>query len=136
MNAFVMHLQSATQYERLENVVSFVGEDDSGHFGLLPSHERTMTVLRFGLARFCLAGSDWEYLALPGAVVYFVDNVLSLSTRRYVYDKEYARVVDILRREFAAEEEVLQDIKESVRQLEEEVLRRLWQMRRRGEREV
>lgn len=133
MNTFVMHLQSATQYERVENVASFVGEDDSGHFGFLADHERAMTVLHFGLARFRVAGSRWEYLALPGAVVYFTDNELFLSTRRYVHDNDYASVVDILRKELAAEEEALREIKESVRQLEEEVLRRLWQMRRRGE---
>ncbi|UCF76445.1 MAG: F0F1 ATP synthase subunit epsilon [Betaproteobacteria bacterium] len=133
MKTFVMHLQSPTQYERVENVASFVGEDDSGLFGLLPEHARALTVLGFGLARFRRAGAEWEYLALPGAVLYFVDNALSLSTRRYLYDKDYDRVVDILRREFAAEEEALRGLKESVRQLEEAVLRRLWKMRRRGE---
>jgi len=34
MKTFVMHLQSATQYERIENVASFVGEDGSGSFGI------------------------------------------------------------------------------------------------------
>lgn len=128
-----MHLQSATQHERMENVASFVGEDDSGHFGLLADHARAMTVLNFGLARFRVAGAGWEYMALPGAVVYFADNVLIVSTRRYVHDSDYARVVQVLRKELAAEEEALREIKDSVRQLEEEVLRRLWQMRRRGE---
>ena len=38
MNTFLVHLQSATQYERIENVVSFIAEDDSGSFGILPGH--------------------------------------------------------------------------------------------------
>ena len=36
-------------------VTSFVGEDASGSFGLLPRHDRFMTVLTFGLARLLLA---------------------------------------------------------------------------------
>ena len=35
MNTFTLHLESSTQYERIEHVVSFVGEDDSGSFGIL-----------------------------------------------------------------------------------------------------
>ena len=134
--SFVMHLQSAMQYERLDNVAGFVGEDASGSFGLLANHERAMTVLKFGLARFQTAGSDWEYLALPGAVVYFMDNALYVSTRRYIRSNDYARVMQMLQSELATEEEALRGIKESVRQLEEEVLRRLWQMRRSGERGI
>ncbi len=130
---FVMHLQSATQYERIDDVNGFVGEDASGSFGLLGHHERAMTVLKFGLARFQIAGSDWEYLALPGAVLYFMENALYVSTRRYVRSSDYEKVVQTLQSELATEEEALRGIKESVRQLEEEVLRRLWQMRRSGE---
>ena len=134
--SFVMHLQSATQYERLDDVAGFVGEDASGSFGLLANHERAMAVLKFGLARFRSAGADWEYLALPGAVVYFMDNALYVSTRRYIRSNDYARVMQMLQSELATEEEALRGIKESVRQLEEEVLRRLWRMRRGGERGI
>ena len=35
MNGFAVQLQSAVQCERLEDVVSFVGEDASGSFGLI-----------------------------------------------------------------------------------------------------
>ena len=82
MNTFILHLQSATQYERIENVASFVGEDDSGSFGVLAGHARMMTSLVFGLARFRTPGADWEFLALPGALLYFVDNQLHINTRR------------------------------------------------------
>ena len=84
MNGFTLHLQSATQYQRVEDVASFVASDDSGTFGLLPQHERFMTVVEFGLARYRGFDNVWYYLALPGALVYFVDNALYLSTRRYV----------------------------------------------------
>jgi F-type H+-transporting ATPase subunit epsilon len=35
MKSFVLHLQDATHYERIDQVTSFVGQDDSGLFGIL-----------------------------------------------------------------------------------------------------
>ena len=46
--------------------MSFVGEDDSGSFGILPGHARVMTLLGFGLARFRVADRPGSILALAG----------------------------------------------------------------------
>jgi F-type H+-transporting ATPase subunit epsilon len=129
-DSFILHLESGTQYERIENVVSFIGEDDSGSFGILPGHARIMTVLAFGLARFRVAGQEWEFLALPGALAYFVDNQLHLSTRRYLRDRDVENIRTVLNEELQAEEESLRAMKQSVSRLEEEMLMRLWKMRR------
>ncbi len=126
MNTFVMHLQSATQSDRIENVLSFIGRDDSGSFGILPGHARMMTLLVFGLARFRVIDQAWEFLAFPGALVYFVKGQLYLSTRRYVRGKDYAGMTVTLQRELRAEEEALRAVKQSVRRLEEEMFKRLW----------
>jgi F-type H+-transporting ATPase subunit epsilon len=133
MNTFLLHLQSATQYERIENVVSFVGEDDSGSFGILSGHGRMMTLLGFGLARFRVIDQDWEFLALPGALAYFVDDQLYLNTRRYLRGKDYERLSVLLRKELLAEEEALREMKQSIRRLEEEMFKRLWKMKQSGE---
>jgi F-type H+-transporting ATPase subunit epsilon len=130
MNAFTLHLESATQYERIEGVSSFVGEDDSGSFGILPGHGRAITLLTFGLARFRVVGHEWEYLALPGALAYFVDNQLHLSTRRYVRGKDYEGISTVLQNELLAEEDALRQMKQSLRRLEEEMFKRFWKMRR------
>lgn len=130
MNTFLLHLESATQYERIENVASFVGRDESGSFGVLPGHARMMTLLGFGLARFRVADQDWEFLALPGAVAYLVDNQLHLSTRRYLRGTDFGRITSALREELLAEEEALRATKQSVKQMEEEMLKRLWEMSR------
>jgi F-type H+-transporting ATPase subunit epsilon len=130
MNTFLLHLESATQYEKFEKVISFVGEDDSGRFGILPGHARTMTLLTFGLARFRVAGRDWEYVALPGALAYFLDNQLHLSTRRYLRGTEFARISAALQEELRAEEEGLRAMKQSVSRLQEEMFKRLWKLRR------
>ena len=133
MNTFSLHLQSATQYERVENVISFVGEDDSGSFGILPRHARMMTLLAFGMARFRVAGQGWEYLALPGAVAYFVSGHLYINTRHYLRGKDYETITAALREELLAEEEDLHTIKQSLRRLEEEMFKRLWKMKPTGE---
>ncbi len=133
MNSFVMHLQSATQYERIDDVTSFVGEDDSGSFGILAGHARAMTLLSFGLARFRAGNRPWEYLALPGGLAYFVDSQLYLSTRRYLRGLDYASLSAALRRELRAEEEALREMKQSMRRLEEEMFKRLWKIGRSGE---
>lgn len=133
MSTFVMHLQSATQYERVDGVTSFIGEDDSGSFGILAGHARAMTVLSFGLARFRVGILPWEYLALPGGLAYFTDGQLYLSTRRYLRGEDYDGLSAALRSELRAEEETLREVKQSMRRLEEEMFKRLWKIGRRGE---
>ncbi|MFZ5594016.1 MAG: F0F1 ATP synthase subunit epsilon [Pseudomonadota bacterium] len=133
MNTFVLHLQSATQYERIESVVSFVGEDDSGSFGILAGHARMMTSLVFGLARFRTSGAGWEFLALPGALLYFVGNQLYVNTRRYLRDADYQRIAIQLQEQLLKEEATLHDVKKSLRRLEEEMFKRLWRVQRGGE---
>jgi F-type H+-transporting ATPase subunit epsilon len=130
MSGFVLHLQGATQYERVEGVRSFVGEDASGAFGILPGHARFMTSLLFGLARFRTGERAWQFLALPGALLYFSDNALYLCTRRYLCDPDYARISAALEQQLLAEEQDLRGMKDSLRRMEEGMLRRLWQMRR------
>ena len=133
MNTFAIHLQSTTQYERVENVTSFIGEDNSGSFGVLAGYARMMTLLTFGLARFRMLGEDWEYLALPGALAYFLDGELYLSTRHYLRDKDFDRISTALQQELLVEEGNLQMIKQSLHRLEEEMFKRLWKLKRTGE---
>jgi F-type H+-transporting ATPase subunit epsilon len=130
VTGFNLHLQSATQYELIEDVVSFVGEDGSGSFGIQAGHARMMASLRFGLARYRCGDRPWQYLALPGALLYFVDNCLYLNTRRYVHDSDYARINDALREQLQREEAGLRRIKESLRRMEDEMLKRLREMQR------
>ena len=132
MKSFTMKLQDATRSEEIANVTSFVGEDASGSFGILAGHARTMISLIIGLARFRIGNGSWNYLALPGAVLYFRDNELSLSTRHYLLDDDYTRISLALRQELLAEEEKLVKMKESLRRMEDEILKRLWEMGRKG----
>lgn len=127
MRTFAMHLQDTTRYERIKDVVSFVGEDRSGSFGIMAGHTRMMTALVFGLARFRTADGIWHFLAVPGALLYVVHNELYLSTRRYLRDDNYEQISRLLDRQLRAEEENLRAVKESLLRLEQEMLKRLWE---------
>lgn len=130
MSGFVLHLQEATRSERIENIVAFVGEDDSGQFGIHPGHERFMTMHFFGLARFQAEQQPFEYLAVPGGLLYFVEGELFLCSRRLFRHPDYEEVARVLHQQLASEERGLHDFKKSLRRLEEEMLKRLWQMGR------
>ena len=132
MRTFTMHLQSATQYERIENVASFVGEDESGSFGIRARHARMMTALTYGLARYQLRDGGWRYLAFPRGILYFVNNALYISTRRFLHDADYQRISKGLLEQLLREEEELRVIRESLYRLEQEMFRRLWRMGRHG----
>jgi len=130
---FTLQLFDSRCSEQIEGVTSFVGEDASGRFGIMSGHRRFMTVLVFGLARFRRDEEGvWEYLALPGALLYFVDNTLTLASRHYLRDTDYDRISQRLEDELLAEEEALHDVRESVKRMEEAMLKRMWQLGQQG----
>lgn len=132
MKNFTLQLQGATQSQQISDVTAFIGEDASGSFGILASHARMITSLVIGLARFRTAENTWFYLAMPGALLYFHDNVLSLSTRRYLLDDNYERISLALQQQLLVEEEKLHNTKESLHRMDEEVLQRLWKIGQKG----
>jgi len=128
MRGFTLELHDATHTQCIADVASFVGEDASGSFGLQSGHARFMTTLAFGLARFRLQRGEWQYLAMPGAVLYFSAGRLWIGTRRYLLDSDYMRISSLLQEQLLAEEQALHETKVSLRRMEEELLRRLWQL--------
>ncbi len=125
----VLHLQDATHTEQIDNVAAFWGRDGTGSFSLWPGHVRMMTSLEFGLARF-RTGQDWEYLALPGALLYLIDNQIYLSARRFVRDRNLDQISAVLETQLAEEEQQLRQIKQSLHKMEEEMFKRLWELGR------
>lgn len=128
MRTFSLNLQSAGQCETIADVVSFIGADGSGSFGLLAGHAPMLTVVDFGLSRFRTADGAWHYMALPGGVLYFRHDQLYLATRRYVRGDDYRGVADSIEGVLAAEEAAMQDLKNSIARLEREMTRRLWEL--------
>lgn len=122
---FTLHLQSAMRCERIDEVLSFVGSDASGSFGIQPGRARFMTVLDYGLSRFRTTQGAWQYLACPGAVLRFADDQLTVNTRRYLCDDNYERITELLAGQLAQEEEALSSVKDNLQKLEHELFRRL-----------
>jgi len=130
MTGFTLLLFDPNQSDRIESVTSFVGEDASGSFGILAGHGRFMTPLIFGLARYRVGDRPWQYLAVPGALLYFADNVLSISTRHYLIDDDYEKVSVMLTEQLLAEEQDLHAMKESLHRMEDAMLKRLYEVRK------
>lgn len=130
MTTFAMQLQDSTRIRHFDDIESFVGQDRSGSFGILAGHARFMTSLGFGLARFRESGAPWQYLAMPGALLYFRNNVLIVSTRHYLIDEDYTRISAALAEQLQEEEEKLESMKTSLRRMEEEALKRMWRLGR------
>jgi len=130
MSVFTLQLRDYQHQQRFEDTLSFVGEDDSGSFGVKAHHARMMTSLVFGLARFRRSEDGWTYLALPGGLAYFRDNTLNIITRRFFLDADYDRISHTLTEELLAEETKLSAIKQSLRHMEEDLLKQMWSLRR------
>jgi len=130
MSTMTLFLRDVTQTQRYEGITSFVGEDKSGSFGILPNHDRFMTSLAMGLCRFKTARGDWLYVATVGALLYFRSNRLELTTRHFLLDSDYSRISSLLADQLLEEESRLRSQKQGLRQMEEEVLKRLWQLGR------
>ena len=128
MNGYALHLQSATRTERVDDVVSFVGTDSSGSFGIQPGRARFMTVLEYGLSRYRCADGPWSYIASPGAVLYFVDEALYLYSRRHIVDTDFERISALLAGQVTQEELALKRVKDNLQRLERELFRRLRQL--------
>lgn len=131
MKSFVFSLLDATHSTEIEGVTSFIGEDQTGSFGLLANHSRFMTVLSTGIAKYRTRDSDWKYLAAAGGVLYFKNNHLTLCTYRFLLDDDYSRISQALEQQLVIEEEKSQTFKQSLRHMEEEVFMRLWKMGKR-----
>ena len=129
MKTFRIHLMSMTRSEWIPDVVRFTGRDAAGSFGILANASRRMTVLGFGLARFQTA-SGTEYLAGAGGLLYFVDNELQISTTSYVRSSGLQEISAALDVQFRNEETELHEIKQSLRRLDEEILKRMYELQR------
>jgi len=131
MNTFTLRLFDPKQTREFDRLVSFSGRDESGSFGILANHARLMSVLSMGLAWFNLAEGDKFYLACPGGVLYFHQNILSISTRHYIIDSDRQRLQQQLQQDIKRETLNIDRLKENLQRMEEAMLRRLWDLERR-----
>lgn len=127
MNTFELRLLSRERDVQMPGLVSFVGEDASGSFGLLAGHEAQVTVLSHGLARVRRADGARCFIGLPGGVLSFADDCLVISTRRFVFGEDARAVGEALAQEVLAQERAMAETRSQLRHLETTLLRRLAQ---------
>ena len=130
MSGFTLRLLDTTHSDDIEGVVSFIAADATGSFGILPGHARFMTSLRVGLARFRCQDGPWRYIALPGGILSFDGRQLVVGTRRVLLENDLDKVSAALRERLLVEEQQLEGTRRSLRNMEEELLTRMWRLGR------
>lgn len=130
MKTFRLHLMSPAKSEWISDVLRFTGRDDAGSFGIMANAARRIAVLAFGLAHYETRDRRLEYLAMPGGVLYFVDNELLIATTHFVRAAGLDEVTEALDRHLRQEEEALRDIRNSLQHLDEQMMKRLYELQR------
>ncbi len=130
MSGFSLELNSTECCLQLDDLRAFVANDASGSFGILPRRAPLITRLCYGLAHFQTGSGQRQYLACPGALLYFRDNHLLISTRRYLLSTDYRALGTELSGQLATEEQNLAAIKHQLKELEHALLQRMRQLHR------
>jgi len=118
--------------ERFERVRQFVGADASGAFGILAGHAPLVAALRYGLARFEDDSGRWHYVALPGGILRFAGNTLTVATVRYFRGDDADVLVDRLAAELARDDSELSAARQTLAKIDRSLMRRLADMENSG----
>lgn len=132
MKVFTLALLDSHGLESFEAVTHFVGADAEGSFGILAGHIHTVVLLRYGLARFCERAGSWHYLALPGGVLRFADNHLSVTTVRYFLGDDRESICQQLAEEMARSDSEVRTARATLSEIERSLVRRLAELSGRG----
>lgn len=125
MNTFILHLLDSQNSLQFENVKQFIGADSSGSFGVLPGHTKMVAILRYGLARFIDESGTWRYLSLPGGVITFNNNELTLVTVQCFLGEDKTSICQRLTDEMAAADSDIHRAMATLSEIENSLLRRL-----------
>jgi F-type H+-transporting ATPase subunit epsilon len=125
MKTFSLRIVDQNHLEDISRVVSFVGADASGSFGIMAGHAKYVTSLVLGLCRYRINDGSWHYLALPGGILYFEGSMMRISTRRFLRADDYEFLDRRLREEIVAEAKQSQAMRAELRRVDLELLRRL-----------
>jgi F-type H+-transporting ATPase subunit epsilon len=128
MRTFALRLLDSHGSEAFGDVVQFIGADGSGSFGVLAGHARMVAVLRYGLARFVDAAGRWRYLSLPGGVLRFADNRMTVTTVRYFLGEDRARICRQLEDEMAKADSAVHASRATLVEIDHALVRRLGEL--------
>lgn len=133
MNTFVLNLRDSQGSDHFGHVTQFIGADDSGSFGVLAGHAKMVAVLRYGLARFADTAGRWRYLSLPGGVLSFSGNELTVVTVRYFLGEERGIITRQLAAEMSRADSDIHRSRATLAEIEHALVRRLGELSGRGQ---
>jgi F-type H+-transporting ATPase subunit epsilon len=133
MNTFVLNLQASHGTDRFDDVTHFIGSDDSGSFGVLAGHAKMVAILRYGLARFIDRAGKWHYLSLPGGVLSFSENQLTVVTVHYFLGDDRQLICQQLEAEMAKRDSDVHRSRATLAEIEHSLVRRLGELGGRGQ---
>ncbi|WP_150047943.1 MULTISPECIES: F0F1 ATP synthase subunit epsilon [Methylomonas] len=125
MKTFCLDLLDSHGSARFEDVRQFIGADAGGSFGLLADHVPCVAVLRYGLARFQEANGAWHYLTMPGGVLRFADNRLTVTAVRYFLGDDPDLLCERLAEEMTRADSDIHAARATLSEIERSLMRRL-----------
>jgi len=128
MNSFALTLLDSRGCDEFAAIMQFIGADNSGSFGILAGHEHMVGLLRYGLARFCDESLHWRYVALPGGVLRFADNHLTLTTVRYFLGDDHALICEQLDAEMTRLDSEVHSARATLSEIEQSLVKRLTEL--------
>ncbi|EIC30261.1 MULTISPECIES: F0F1 ATP synthase subunit epsilon [Methylomicrobium] len=125
MKTFSLALIDTAGTTRFDTVSQFIGADAEGSFGLLADHIHTVALLRYGLARFADNRGVWRFLAMPGGVLRFADNQLTITTVRYFLGDSEDAICDSLEAAMQQTDSEVYTAKAALAKIEHSLIKRL-----------
>lgn len=125
MRCFMLTLLDSRGAAHFDGITQFIGADANGSFGILAGHVSSIVLLRYGLARFSDQAGAWHYLALPGGVLRFADNRLTMTTVRYFLGDDRDAICERLAAEMARADSELHAARATLSEIERSLVRRL-----------
>lgn len=132
MKTFSLSLFDSNQVQHFEDVTQCIAADVTGSFGILTGHERMVAVLRYGLLRFSDSSGAWCYVAMPGGVLRFDGNHLSVITSRYFLGDDRNALVKQLEAEMTREDSDISNARATLAQIERTLMKRLSELGKQG----
>lgn len=132
MTGFRLSLFDTHGSDVFDDIIHCIAADDSGQFGILPGHQAMIVVLRYGLVRFCDASGVWHYLALPGGVLRFADNILTIVTQHYFIGDDRYVICEQLAQEMADIDSEIHRARATLAEIEHSLVKRLAALSQRG----
>ncbi len=128
LKSFTCKVYSPKNILTINEVSSFVGEDNSGSFGIMAGRYPLVTILKCSTAKLKLNDDSVLYLGISGGVLSFKSNILTIVTSFAIQSENIEDLTEALDVAIAKDEERSQKIQGYIQKLDDEILKRIKQL--------